>query len=67
MAYAINMLLAWLLQDLLQLTDHELAGAREMSIFVTFLYSEPWFRSPFVVDSAFQDLQLCKNLDRYQR
>ena len=49
MAFLINILLVWLLQDYLTLTAEELAGAFEISRYAVYIYSEAWFRSPFVV------------------
>ena len=67
MAYAINILLLWLLQDHMNLTVDELRGLEELSRFIVFLYSEIWFRSPYVTDSAFLDLHTFQSLFTYER
>ena len=67
MAFLINILLVWLLQDYLTLTAEELAGAFEISRYAAFIYSEAWFCSPFLCDAAFLDLHMLKCLDAYEK
>ncbi len=67
MGYGENNLLAWLLQNLLDLSREELGGSFEVSRFTVFLYPEPWFRSPFIVDAAYLDLHTFKNLDEFEK
>ena len=67
MAYAINILLVWLFQNLLELTPQELSGTKEMAKYTTFLYAEQWFRSSFFVDAAWLDLMMMRNLNEYER
>ena len=65
MAYAINILLLWLLQDMVKLTPAELRGIKEMARYTVFVYFESWFRSPFITDAALLDLRTFKLLDEY--
>ena len=67
MAFLINILLVWLLQDYLTLTAEELAGAFEISRYAVYIYSEAWFHSPFLSDAAFLDLHMSKCLDAYEK
>ena len=67
MAYAINILLVWLLQDNLALSSAELDGAMEVARFTVFIYFDGWFRSPFIVDAGFLDLRMFNLLDHYQK
>ena len=67
MAYAINILLVWLLQDHLALSCAELEGALEVARFTVFIYFDNWFCSPFIVDAAFLDLRMYNLLGHYQK
>ena len=67
MSYSINCLILWLLQDKVALTEEELAAVKELSRFIVFLYSELWFRSSFVTDSAPLDVHFLKQLDSYEK
>ena len=67
MAYAINILLVWLLQNHLVLSTTELEGAMEVGRFTVFVYFDCWFRSPFIVDAAYLDLRTFNLLHQYQK
>ena len=67
MAYIINCLIMWLLQDKLSLSEDEPVGIKEIARFVVFLYAELWFRSAFVADNAPLDVHLLKSLDSYKK
>ena len=67
MAYAINLLMVWLLQDMLKLTKDQLDGVMEISRYTCFVYFESWFRAPFVSDSAFLDLRTYKLLTPFSK
>ena len=67
MVYAINIILIWLLQNLLYLTVAERKGAFEMARFTIFLYVQPWLHTAFVADAAPLDLRTFKLLDVYEK
>ena len=67
MAYAINMLLVWLLQDYLELTAAQLEGAREISRYIVFHYAECWFKSTFFTEAALLNIHTFKCLDLFGR
>ena len=67
MGYAINIILAWLLQDQIDIPAEHLDSVFEVTRFVAFIYAIPWFRSPFVADAAFLELEMFKSLGKYQR
>ena len=67
MAFLINILLVWLLQDYLTLTAEELAGAFEISRYAAYIYAEAWFHSPFLTDAVFLNLHMSKCLDAYEK
>ena len=67
MAYAINIILLWLLQDLVSLTPSELRGIKELARYSVFVYFDSWFRSPIFTDAALLDLRTYKLLDEYEK
>ena len=67
MGYAISLILAWLLQDQLQLPADQLAAVQEVTRFIVYVYSIAWFKSPFVSESANVDLEMFKALDTYAK
>ena len=67
MGYAINVLLAWLLQDQIEIPEDQLNAVFEVVRFISYIYVIPWFRSPFVVDAAKIELDMLKCLEKYER
>ena len=67
MGYAISIILAWLLQDQLNLPADQLAAVQEVTRFIVYIYSIAWFKSPFVSESASVDLEMFKALDTYEK
>ena len=67
MAYAINIILLWLLQDIIKMTAAELKGVEEVARYTVFVFFDSWFRSPIFTDAALLDLRTFKLLDVYEK
>ncbi|XP_057335392.1 uncharacterized protein LOC130674123 isoform X3 [Microplitis mediator] len=67
MAKGIYSLKMFMFRDEFRLSNKELHGLRQFSIFIVVLYLKAWFSSTSATTTAHHDLQFLKNLIEYKR